>query len=170
MHRENNRLADKGLHGRIPTRLAAIACLWGGLVSATALATDQRNNPTLDWLPGDIDWDSAPTLRVQMQDYYYEPNEIQLQQDRPYRVILDNVSNISTHDLVELDFFHGVVLQKINVDGVELTTPHIHQIKLRPNSKATLYLVPKVSGNYDVFCSVPGHREEGMDGHIQIVP
>lgn len=170
MHRESNAVAGTAMKRPTGRGFALSICLWGGLVSATALATDQRNNPSLDWLPGDIDWDNAPMLLVQMHDYYYAPSEIQLQQDQPYRVILDNVSNISTHDLVELDFFHGVVLQKIHVDGIELTTPHIHHIRLRPNTKATLYLVPKVGGNYDVFCSVPGHREEGMDGHIQIVP
>jgi len=140
------------------------------LSMAPAGADSQRNNPSMDWLPPRIDWDAATTLEIRLDDYFYRPNQLQMQRDTPYRLVLNNVSNRSTHDLVDLAFFHAVVLEKIHVDGVELTTPHIHQIRLRPNSKATLYLVPKVPGEFEVFCSVPGHREEGMDGIFRILP
>jgi len=140
------------------------------LPTAYAVAGSNRDNPTLDWLPPGIDWNAAATLEIRLEDYDYIPNEFELRRDTPYRLILNNISNSVTHDLVDLAFFHAVVLDKIHVDGVELTTPHIHQLKLRPNSKATLYLVPKLVGAYAIYCSVPGHKAEGMDGRVSIIP
>ncbi|WP_210394817.1 hypothetical protein [Motiliproteus sediminis] len=151
-------------------RLHRLICvLLTALGVAPVLADSSRNNPTMDWLPPAVDWQDAQTLILTLDDYWYQPNDIELTGDQPYRVVLNNVSDVSTHDLVDLAFFHAVVLYKVNVDGIELVTPHIHNISLRPNSKATLYLVPKVAGEYEVFCSVPGHREEGMDGLVTII-
>ncbi len=125
-------------------------------------------DPTLDWMPAGIDWKEAETIIILLDDNVFQPDEVTLKKGKPYKLVLDNISDEATHDLVDLNFFHGIVLKELTIGGTTVNTPHIHNLKMRPNSKMAMYLVPIKTGEYEVFCSIPGHRDDGMEGYITI--
>ncbi len=140
------------------------------ILSTPSYAEMGYEDPSLDWLPAEIDWDQAQTVLIVLDDNIFNPDDVYLKINQPYKLILDNISSRVTHDLVDIDFFHGIVVHEITVDGTTISTPHIHSIQLSPNGKVAMYLVPIIAGEYEVFCSIPGHREDGMEGYITIEP
>ncbi len=136
----------------------------------SAYAERGYEDPTLDWLPAELNWDKAQTVMIMLDDNVFNPDDVVLKANQPYKLILDNISNNVTHNLVDIDFFHAVVLKKMVVNGITINTPHIHSVQLRPNSQLSMFVVPVREGEYEVFCSVPGHREDGMEGYITIEP
>ncbi|WP_207062003.1 hypothetical protein [Motiliproteus sp. SC1-56] len=145
-------------------RLAALLLIISGLARGEA----GHETPTLDWMPEGIDWEKAETVSMLLEDHVFTPEEVVLKVNRPYKLVLTNVSDRATHDLVDLEFFHSVVFKQITIGGVVVNTPHVHSLELKPNSSASLYLVPIKSAEYEIYCSVPGHRDEGMEGYILI--
>ena len=145
--------------------LLSLACLlvW----SSHCLARD-NDNPTIDMLPADINWQQAPIISIQMGDNHFVPEDITLKLNQPYRLILNNISDQATHNITSLPFFHAIVLKNITVAGVTINTPHLHNLTMRPNSISKLFLVPIKKGELEFHCAVPGHKESGMEGFITI--
>jgi uncharacterized cupredoxin-like copper-binding protein len=141
-------------------------CLW----ALVGHAEDGHEDPTNDWMPLHINWENAQTVTVLLEDNVFTPDEVVLKQYQPYKLVLHNISEKATHDLVDQDFFHSIVLKNITIGGVTINTPHMHNLKLRPNSTASLFMVPIKPKEYQVFCSVPGHRDDGMEGYFSIEP
>lgn len=140
------------------------------MASGLAHAEGEYEDPTLDWLPQDVDWREAEVVRIEFGDHVFTPDDLKLRQNKPYKLVFDNISSRHAHDLIDPGFFHAVVLGKLRAGGVTINTPHIHNAKLRPNSEVMLYLIPIKPGEYEIFCSIPGHRDDGMEGYITIVP
>lgn len=143
--------------------------VWLSLSVGLAYAEDGYEDPTLDWMPENIDWRDAEVVTIELGDHVFSPDEVILKQNKPYKLVLDNISRKHAHDLVDPALFHAVVMAKVRVNGVTINTPHIHNAKLRPNNKAVFYLLPVKPGEYEIFCSIPNHREDGMEGTITIV-
>lgn len=137
--------------------------LWA-LLSTSAYSDSSRLNPTADWLPADIDWDNAPIISIKLLDHSYEPDDLTLSLNTPYKLVYINESLINTHDLVSVEFFHSFVIEKIILDNELITTPHIHSLRLRPEGTLELHMVPKKAGQFDIFCSITGHKDAGMEG------
>jgi uncharacterized cupredoxin-like copper-binding protein len=151
-------------------RAVLYSFLLAGLCTGFAYAEEGYDDPTLDWLPQHIDWETAEVVTVLLEDNIFTPDEITLRQNKPYKIILNNISDSVVHDFVDPSLFHAVVFQKLTVGGTTITTPHIHNVKLRPNNQASLYLVPVKAGEYEIFCSIPGHQEDGMEGYVTVLP
>jgi len=133
----------------------------GAAVLATPLlvqADNSRNNPTSDWLPPDLDWSKARAFRVLVEDQQPAAVSITLQREQPYRLIFDNRSLETTHDLTDLDLFHAVVLDHMTISGANVVTPHIHSLRVQPRSKVELFLVPKFAGRFSVGCHIDSHQ------------
>lgn len=137
-------------------------------VSGQALAEAGHEDPNLEWMPEGIEWEAAETVSILLEDNVFTPDEVVLKANQPYKLVLTNVSDRATHDLVDLDFFHSVVFKEIIIGGVVINTPHMHTLELKPNTSANLYLVPIKTADYEIYCSVPGHRDDGMEGFIVI--
>ena len=133
-----------------------------------ALAEQGHEDPNVTWMPANIDWQQAKTLSILLEDNLFTPDDVVLTAGKPYKLVLTNVSDLHKHDLVDLAFFHSVVFQKLIIGGIEIDTPHAHSLMLEPNTSASLYLVPIKSGEYAVYCSVEGHRDDGMEGYFTI--
>ncbi|MBF0284671.1 MAG: hypothetical protein HQL51_09450 [Magnetococcales bacterium] len=149
-----------------------IIVLWLGMIAAGGIpgawAEEGHEDPTTEWMPKDVDFTQAEPLNIRFDDYSYEPSDVALKKDRPYVITFDNVGGLS-HDFVNMPFFHAVVFDKVVTASGRVNTPHIHSLYLQSGRKMTLYLVPKKTGRYEVFCSIPGHRKEGMEGVFSIV-
>jgi uncharacterized cupredoxin-like copper-binding protein len=94
------------------------------------------------------------------------PNHLQLKAHQKYKLILTNPSP-SKHYFTAKDFADASWTQKVQAGKVEVKGA-IHELELKPGGAADWVLVPQRAGLYDLYCSVPGHREAGMIGKIII--
>jgi uncharacterized cupredoxin-like copper-binding protein len=90
---------------------------------------------------------STQTVRVKAADTLkFEPAMITVKSGTPVRLTVENTGALE-HDWV--------------VDGLV-------QVHSKPNSTASGEFTPTVPGTYEFYCSVPGHREAGMKGTLNV--
>jgi uncharacterized cupredoxin-like copper-binding protein len=93
-------------------------------------------------------------------------SDLHLKLNQKYKLILDNPSP-SKHYFTAKDFADASWTQKIQAGKVEIKGA-IHDLELKPGGLAEWVLIPQKSGIYNLYCSIPGHREAGMIGKITI--
>ena len=81
---------------------------------------------------------------------------------------MKNVGDRS-HDFVDLNLFHNISVKKISSAFGRINTHHLHSLYLKKGQNLSLYFVPHDSGEFEFFCSIKGHRDDGMEGFINIV-
>lgn len=114
-----------------------------------------------------IEWTSVDRLRVEFDDNLFEPEDIYLKKHRPYRITLVNVG-FESHDIAGELFFSSFVVKKVRNRGLEVDAHHLERLVIRPKEEIELWLVPVRTGELDFVCTIPGHYEEGMAGHLVI--
>ena len=114
-----------------------------------------------------IDWDKAEKVTILFEDNNFEPDELTIKKGKPYIFKMVNVGDRS-HDFVDLNLFHNIIVKRLQSDFGRINTHHIHSFYLKPGSSVSVYFVPHKSGEFDFFCSISGHREDGMEGIIYI--
>jgi plastocyanin len=87
---------------------------------------------------------------VATNDYSFEPAEIELKAGETVTLVLDSSKTFESHSLV-IDELDGVNLE---ADG---------------GIVASTEITPLEPGTYTFYCSVAGHREEGMEGTLTVV-
>jgi uncharacterized cupredoxin-like copper-binding protein len=97
----------------------------------------------------------------------FEPSELSFEAGRRYQLHLVNDSP-TKHYFTAKDFADGIWSQKVDTGGVEIKGA-IHDIEVRSQAYADWVFVPVRSGHYDLSCAVPGHRQAGMVGHLNIL-
>lgn len=117
------------------------------------------------------DWNATETIVIELGDHHYEPEELKLKVGKPYKLVLRNIGEVS-HDMVGGSFFdeHVIALRMVNTRAGRVMADHINSVFIRTNNEAELWLVPIKAGEFTFFCSLPGHRDGGMEGTIHIVP
>jgi uncharacterized cupredoxin-like copper-binding protein len=60
------------------------------------------------------------------------------------------------------------VVKKVRNRGMEIDAHHLERLLIRPKEEIELWLVPVRTGELDFVCTIPGHYEEGMAGHLVI--
>jgi uncharacterized cupredoxin-like copper-binding protein len=116
------------------------------------------------------DWSKAVEVEIDLADNTYTPQELVLKVRKPYVLRLKNVGGQS-HDMAGGNFFHkGVIaLRMINSKVGRVTADDIASVYIRPKNETEIWLVPLRTGEYTFVCTVPGHREGGMEGTVRIV-
>ena len=138
--------------------------------SALAAAADEeqvlKQHPALI----DVKWDLAKEIIVELDDDNYEPGEIVLKRGMAYRVHLKNIG-VKAHDMVGGSFFEedAIALKMVSTKVGRVTADHINSVYIRPKNEAEIWFVALKVGQYSFFCSIPGHREAGMEGVVKIV-
>lgn len=144
----------------------AVLCFCLALVPA-ARAEEGRADPDETWMPPDLNWNQARELVVELQDNLFEPPALNFERGVPYRLVLRNVGH-RPHDLVDPDFFHAIVVRRITNEAGSVITPHIHSLYVQPGKETVIYFVAVKEGVSAFFCSIPGHREDGMEGEVHV--
>lgn len=94
------------------------------------------------------------------------PDRLQLQARQKYKLRFSNPSP-SKHYFTAKDFADASWTQKVQAGKVEVKGA-IHELELKPGGEAEWVLIPEKAGIYDLYCSIPGHREAGMVGSIVV--
>ena len=115
---------------------------------------------------------SATDVTMEMTDFAYSPASITIPAGEPVTLTIKNAGNIE----------HDFVVEKIDAttdmlqdSGSEAHHAHgekqNYDLHVSANAGETSVLELTVSepGTYEVFCSVPGHKEAGMIGKLNVV-
>lgn len=115
------------------------------------------------------DWAAVQEVVIELGDHSYTPNEISFKLGMPYKLRLRNVGGTS-HDMVGGTFFSDqvIALKMVNSRVGRVMADQINSIYLRPKNDTELWFVALKDGEFSFFCSLPGHRDSGMEGTIRI--
>jgi len=118
-----------------------------------------------------IDWADATEIEIALQDHHYEPEQISLKRGQPYRLVLRNVGAVA-HDMVGGSLLNEsvIALRMINSSAGRVLADYVNSVYVRSKNSIELWLVPLKEGEYSFYCSLPGHRDDGMEGVVRIIP
>lgn len=139
-----------------------VAILLGLIVGMGAFGTVGTASAIAQTLPTEI----TISLGNESGQLQFFPNHLQFKAHQKYKLILTNPSP-SKHYFTAKDFADASWTQKVQAGKVEVKGA-IHELELKPGGAADWVFVPEKSGLYELYCSVPGHREAGMMGQIVI--
>ncbi|WP_051050615.1 plastocyanin/azurin family copper-binding protein [Pseudanabaena sp. PCC 6802] len=94
------------------------------------------------------------------------PDRLKFEAGKHYKLVLSNPSP-SKHYFTDKDFADAIWTQKVDAGNVEVKG-NIHELELRPGTKAEWVFVAIKPGNFPLRCTVPGHAEAGMRGVVAI--
>jgi uncharacterized cupredoxin-like copper-binding protein len=111
------------------------------------------------------------TISLVARDIAYDPGRIVATVGEPIEIAMRNVGAID-HDLnVE-----GIKVREVRAQDAT-TGGHGHgaspapvHVAASPGRTATVRFVPTEAGTFEVWCSVPGHREAGMVAILEVRP
>lgn len=150
-------------------RVLALCLSLGVAVPLWAADDEQQKIPRHPAVAG-ADWTAVTSVVVELDDNNYEPNELSFKWGKPYKLVLKNRGG-AAHDMVGGSFFAKdvIALYMVNSKVGRVTADDVSSIYIRPKNETEVWFVPVKKGAYDFFCSIPGHREAGMEGNIKIV-
>lgn len=145
--------------------VALIVCL----LPPSYAADDETQKIALHPAVIDADWSKVTEVVVELDDNSYEPHNLRFSVGKPYKMLLKNIGG-AAHDMVGGSLFNEQVmaLRMINTRVGRVTAENISSVYIRPKQEAEVWFVPLKKGTYSFFCSIPGHREAGMEGGVAI--
>ena len=117
------------------------------------------------------DWKTMQTVTVELDSHSYEPSELVFKAGQPYRLVMKNLSDEDKHYFTAPEFFRAIATRKVqsNKDG-EVKAPYFTALEMmKSGGRLDLYFVPVKKGTYETYCTIKGHRKEGMEGKIAII-
>ncbi len=115
------------------------------------------------------DWEKMQTLTVNMEEFSYDMEPIELKKGVPYKLELKNIGE-KKHYFTAPEFFKSIATRKVqsNKDG-EIKAPYFLALEMMANGgQLDLYFVPVTAGTFPVYCTIDDHREPGMEGTIVV--
>ena len=126
---------------------------------------------------GDLTQQTPIDIKVQLGDEKnskrFVPAKIELETGKLYRLILSNPSG-EKHYFSSEGLSQAVFTRKVQVNGaadkaLAEVKGVIREIEVYPNAVTEWWFVPIKAGNFgDLKCTIAGHAEAGMVGHISI--
>ncbi|MEO5373670.1 MAG: cupredoxin domain-containing protein [Alphaproteobacteria bacterium] len=135
------------------------------LVAMPAMAADYIANSAE--IVKKANWDKMQTVEVTLKEHSYEPEEIKLKANQPYKIVLRNKGE-KPHYWTAAEFFKNIATRKGQTKEAEFKVPYFNAVEVNPGGVVDLFIVPVTPGTYQVFCTIDDHREKGMDGKIII--
>lgn len=132
-----------------------------GLVGAVVLTVSGACGGNDD---GDESFDE---VRIVMSDQLrFEPDEIRLKVDEPVVLVIDNGEGSTLHDFTVdempvMDVDEGMGAE--HDMGEEMTALHL---AMESGESGEMRFTPMEPGEYEFYCSVPGHAQGGMKGKL----
>lgn len=114
--------------------------------------------------------DPASTVTVTMRDLAFAPTSVSMMSGDEVRLRLENDGAL-VHDFTMDRMPH----RSLRMMGGMQDGEHMHEqsryamhMALEPSSTGSLDFAPTERGEYEFYCTVPGHREAGMRGTIRV--
>ncbi len=153
-----------------------------------------KEQPMLEEVPEEISEETSKDNVIEISAYEmgYTPPTVTLEEGQEYTLVLKNDGEIF-HDLTAnkldveitnmgdmpdhpedmtfndaLDKILGV--KKAHADGGDDTEEKMNYIHMNAEAGQTVEIkfIPKETGEFKFYCSVPGHEESGMHGEIEV--
>lgn len=133
---------------------ALFCCVLTGFSSGIALG--ENGEEVLVLQP---DADGIQRAFIVLDSYAYTPSHISIQAGEPVEFRLENQSFLTPHNFI-IDHPDAGLQQDVNVDA---------------GDDVTIRFVAQVPGTYIFYCDkqllfFPSHREEGMEGRLEVRP
>ncbi len=126
---------------------------------------------------GDLTMQQPVEVRVQMGDgrnaLRFFPDSLNFETGRLYRLVLANPSP-QKHYFSSDGLAQAVLTRKVQINGydgkpIAEVKGYIREIEVHPYGTTEWWFVPvKATQLDDLKCTIPGHAEAGMVGHIRI--
>ncbi len=159
---------------RRPIWLLMTILLFGALLGAACGGGDSGGGDAND--DGNAtaaieDADADLEVALEMGDFFFGPAAITVRAGDVVEIVLSN-AGVLLHDFtidkidsdVHITELHGVVDHDHDETG---STMDVH-IALDPGGEGLVKLVAHEPGTYTFYCTVPGHREGGMEGTLTV--
>lgn len=104
------------------------------------------------------------SVTVSPSQFSYAPREITLKRNQKIKLTLKNNDSIE-HD-IEIE---AMPLLQQNEEGQTAAIQTNFHIHATANSQAEGEFTPTQEGTYQYFCTIPGHKEQGMVGIIEVI-
>lgn len=115
--------------------------------------------------------EATTEVTVEASDFAYKPASITVPADEPVTITLNNIGKVE-HDFVvekiELTDVHASDTGPAAHHAGEHETDYDLHFFARAGDSATLQFTALEPGNYEVFCSIEGHKEAGMIGKLTV--
>jgi uncharacterized cupredoxin-like copper-binding protein len=126
-----------------------------------------------DYIPysGDIskntDWKKMETVTINMEEFFYEPGDLVLKANTPYKLELVNKGE-KKHYYTAPEFYKAVATRKVQSRDGEIKMPYLDAVEVLVGGQIDLYIVPVTKGEFPVYCTIDDHRDQGMEGTITV--
>ena len=126
--------------------------------------------PQFAFAAGDLSKQDPVELTVnlgsQQNELSFSPKNLAFETGKLYKLILKNPSP-QKHYFTSLGFAGSVWTIKVEDDSMEVKGS-ITEIEVMPGKSAEWFFVPVQAGVFELYCRIPGHREGGMTGSIEL--
>lgn len=92
-------------------------------------------------------------ITVKTSEWKFEPSSIRVEAGKPIKLVLKNEGKIE----------HNVAVLGIMASGKEL------QLAAKAGESTTIEFTPDKAGVFELVCTLPGHKDAGMVGKLEIV-
>ena len=116
-------------------------------------------------------WDSMETVTIELVEHEFNPKNLMLKADKPYRLVIKNTGE-KDHYYTATEFFKSVAWRKAMTPrphGGEIKAPYFTAVEVfKKGGTIELYFVPTRKGSFEVICTIDDHKEKGMTGTITV--
>lgn len=113
----------------------------------------------------------ASTTAITMRDVAFSPTAVSVPAGKTARLTFSNSAS-QVHDFTVERMTVGTVRMQGGMtqdhNMVQMSTAPAMHIAVAGGKSATLDFQPATPGDYEFYCSVPGHREAGMRGTLHV--
>ena len=116
-------------------------------------------------------WDEMTTVTIELGEHAFDPANLSLKVNRPYRLVLKNRGD-ADHYYTAAEFFKSVAWRKAQTPrphGGEVKAPYLSAVEVyKKGGTFELFIVPLKKGVFPVVCTIDDHQDKGMTGTITV--
>lgn len=141
---------------------AALALALAACQSVPTRSTEERAR-----VVAQADWSRAKSVRIDLRDAGFLPQELRLLAGQPYRLTLTNMG-VNNHYFNAPEFFASIATRRAEVPRhAEIYTSRIDRFEVfAAGGTVDLWFVPLEKGRYRAHCHLGNHAEMGVEGSI----